>query len=98
VTEPAPQSVFVLTVQAVAGPANSQPDGLGYAILAFVRGDSEASATDAALAGLASLGWIEPQILRAGEITDPEAAPPDLQPPIARALRDGCALVIYDQP
>lgn len=88
----------MLTVQAVAGPANAQPDGRRYAILAFARGEDEAEATQAAGEGMATLGWIDTQILRSGEITDPDAVPADLRDALLRARRDGCALIVYEQP
>jgi hypothetical protein len=91
-----PVSVFVLTVQAVAGPRNSEPDGRRYDILAFARGDDEAAAEAVARAGLADRGWDEAVVLRSGEIVDAGAVPEDLRGPFARALKDGCALVIYD--
>ena len=34
---PDPQGVFVLRVETVAGPDNSEPDGRRYAILVFAR-------------------------------------------------------------
>lgn len=88
-------AVFVVTARAVAGPANSVPDGRPHDILAFVRADDEAGAERGAAAGLDALGWIEGRILRAGEITDPGAVPEDLRPAMARAERDGCALIVY---
>ena len=66
--DPEPIGVFVLTLRATAGPANSQPDGRRYTILAFAKGDTEAVATDAAFQGLDALGWIEGETLRCGEI------------------------------
>jgi hypothetical protein len=93
-----PQGVFVLTVEAVAGPSNAEPDGRRYPILVFARGDTEALAADAAQAGLAALGWIDSETLRCGEIIDPDAVPPDLQGAMLRARRDGCALIVYDEP
>jgi hypothetical protein len=85
-------------MRAVAGPANSQPDGRRYAILAFVCGEDEPQATETAFAALEVLGWIDAEALRSGEITDPEAVPADLRAPMKRARRDGCALVVYDEP
>ena len=40
---PAP-AVFLLTVEAVAGPQNSVPDGKRYSLLVFARGGEEAQA------------------------------------------------------
>jgi hypothetical protein len=90
--------VYVLSVQAVAGPANAEPDGRRYDILAFVRGEDERAAESAARQGLSELGWDEPVVLRAGEITDPGALPLDLEPSYRRALAQGCSLIVYDQP
>ena len=98
VTDPAPIGVFVLTVQATAGPANSQPDGRRYTILAFARGDSETVATEAACNGLEALGWIDREILRCGEIVDAGAVPEDLRSALQNARANGCALVVYDEP
>ena len=66
-TAPEPIGVFVLTLQATAGPGNAQPDGRRYTILAFAKGATEAVATDAAFQGLGGLGWIDGQALRCGE-------------------------------
>lgn len=96
--DPEPIGVFVLTLQATAGPENSQPDGRRYTILAFAKGDTEAAATDAAFQGLDALGWIHPEALRCGEIVDPGAVPDDLQSPMRNARATGCALVVYDDP
>jgi hypothetical protein len=93
-----PIGVFVLTIEAVAGPANAEPDGRRYTILAFARGDDEAEATAQAFAGLDALGWIEGRALRCGEIVDAAAVPADMQGAMARARADGCALIVYDQP
>jgi hypothetical protein len=98
VTDREPIGVFVLTVQATAGPANSQPDGRRYTILAFARGDSEAAATDEALGGLEALGWIDREILRCGEIVNARAVPEDLRSALQNARANGCALVVYDEP
>jgi len=93
-----PAGIFVLTLLAVAGPDNSVPDGRRYTILAFARGGDEAAATETAFTGLDSLGWIEVEALRCGEIADMGAVPEDLRGPLERARRDGCALVVYDEP
>jgi hypothetical protein len=93
-----PQAVFVLTVEAVAGPSNAEPDGRRYPILVFARGDTEAAAEAVARQGLADRGWDDARVLRAGEITDPGAVPQDLRGAMARALEAGCALIVYDQP
>ncbi len=92
-----PAGVFVLTLRAVAGPDNAQPDGRRYTILAFAVGADEAAAAKIALEGLSVLGWIEAETLRCGEIIDEAAVPEDLCGPMARARRDGCALVVYDE-
>lgn len=93
-----PPGIFVLTVRAVAGPRNAQPDGRSYTILAFARGVDEAQASEMAFEALEVLGWIDAEALRSGEITDPQAVPEDLRAPMERARRDGCALVVYDEP
>jgi hypothetical protein len=95
--DPEPIGVFVLTIRATAGPANSQPDGRRYTILAFAKGDSEAAATDAAFSGLDALGWIEVEALRCGEIVDAGAVPEDLRSALGNARAHGCALVVYDE-
>lgn len=88
--------VWVLTVTAVAGPRNAEPDGRRYDILLFCRGDDEAAARAVGAAALADRGWDEGEIVRAGEITDPGAVPEDLRGPMERAARDGAALVVYE--
>ena len=93
-----PKGVFVLTVEAVAGPANAEPDGRRYPILVFARGDSEAAAEAVAREGLADRGWDDVRVLRCGEVTDPGAVPEDLQGAMGRALKTGCALIVYEQP
>ena len=93
-----PVGVHVLTVQAVAGPRNAQPDGRRYDLLVFARGVSADEAAQAAEAGLETLGWVERRVLRSGEITDPAAVPEDLAPAMRRASRNGCAVIVYDQP
>jgi hypothetical protein len=90
--------VFVVTARAVAGPQHAQPDGRRYDILIFARADGEAAAQDVALQGLAQLGWTQARALRAGEITDPDAIPADLRGAFERALANGCALLVYDEP
>ncbi|MDB5425982.1 MAG: hypothetical protein JWQ29_3398 [Phenylobacterium sp.] len=95
--DPEPSGVFVLTMQAVAGPENAQPDGRRYTILAFARGESEAAATKAAFQGLEARGWIEGEALRCGEIVDAAAVPEDLRPAMQNARQAGCALIVYDE-
>jgi hypothetical protein len=90
--------VFVLTIEAVAGPENSVPDGKRYALLVFVRGATEEAAQMAGLNGIAELGWIEPALLRTGEITDPSGVPDDLKRAFANAQAHGCAIIVYDDP
>jgi hypothetical protein len=91
-------AVFVLSMQAVAGAGNVRPDGRRYDLLVFARGDDEGEAEGVARAGLAQLGWDQAAALRSGEITDPAAIPPDLEPTYRRALDQGCAVIVYDQP
>ncbi|MDB5467156.1 MAG: hypothetical protein JWQ46_1918 [Phenylobacterium sp.] len=93
-----PVGVFVVTMRAVAGPQNSQPDGRRYDLLVFARGDTEAAAEQTAFAGLAQLGWIDAVALRTGEIVDAAAVPEDLQPAMGRAVRSGCAVIVYELP
>jgi hypothetical protein len=91
-------TVFVVTLRAVAGPDNAEPDGRRYDILAFARADDDDAAMHVAFHGLAQLGWIDAEALRAGEIVDPEAIPPDMQGAYQRALTGGCAVIVYDEP
>jgi hypothetical protein len=93
-----PVSVFVLTVEATAGPANAEPDGRRYPILVFASGETEEAAGVVARAGLADRGWNEVAVLRTGEITDPGAVPDDMKATMDRALAYGCALIVYDAP
>ena len=90
-------TVFVVTARAVAGPGNAQPDGRRYDILAFARAGDETEARRVAFQGLAQLGWIEAEALRAGEITEPDAIPQDLRGAFERALAGGCSLLVYDE-
>lgn len=91
-------AVFVLTMQAVAGPENSVPDGKRYDLLVFARGADEDDARATALSGLAFLGWTEPDVARIGEITDPGAVPEDLRGNMERAMASGCSVIVYDEP
>lgn len=93
-----PAGVFVLSVRALAGPRNSEPDGRRYDLLVFARGDDEAAAGATAKNGLAALGWDEPEVLRCGEITDTAAVPEDLRGALGRAQRQGCSVIVYDEP
>jgi thiamine pyrophosphate-dependent acetolactate synthase large subunit-like protein len=93
-----PAAVFVLTMRAVAGPRNAEPDGRRYDLLVFARGADETQAGAAARQALDQLGWIEAATLRSGEITNPDAVPEDLQPSFQRALETGCSVIVYDQP
>lgn len=95
---PPPTPVFVLTVEARAGPRNSVPDGNRYALLVFARGEDDTAAEIAAREGLRALGWDEPDILRMGEITDEAAVPPDLARALNNARAQGCAVIVYDEP
>lgn len=91
-------TVFVVSMQAVAGPENVEPDGRRYDLLVFARADTEAEAEQVARHGLAQLGWIEAQVLRCGEITDPDAVPADFRRSFERAQAAGCAVIVYDEP
>jgi hypothetical protein len=91
-------TVFVVTIRAVAGPANAVPDGRGYDLLVFARALDEAAATRVALAGVAQLGWVEARARRCGEITRPGALPKDFAPAYGRAVESGCAVIVYDEP
>lgn len=91
-------NVFVLSIRALAGPRNSEPDGRRYDLLVFARGEDEATAQTVAREGLDSLGWDEPEVLRCGEITDPAAVPEDLQGAMGRARANGCSVIVYDLP
>jgi hypothetical protein len=91
-------TVFVVTLQAVAGPDNSVPDGRRYALLVFARAETEAEAEAVALRGVEQLGWIKTKTLRSGEITDPDALPDDFRDSFRRAQAAGCAVIVYDQP
>lgn len=95
---PPDPSVFVLTIEAVAGPQNSVPDGKRYSLLVFARGATEDAATQAGLQGIAGLGWIDANLVRAGEVTDPSGVPADLQRAFANAQAHGCAVIVYDEP
>jgi hypothetical protein len=97
VADPDPSCVFVLTLRATAGPANAQPDGRRYTILAFARGETQEAASAAAFHGLGALGWIDGEALRCGEIVDAGAVPEDLRPAMRNARTAGCALVVYDE-
>jgi hypothetical protein len=92
------EAVFVLSVRAVAGPRNSEPDGRRYDLLVFARGADEAAAGAVAVSGLSALGWDEPEILRCGEITDEGAVPEDLRGALGRARANGCSVIVYDLP
>jgi hypothetical protein len=89
-------SVFVVTMRAIAGPKNAEPDGRLYDLLVFARAETEDEAEVVAYAGLKDRGWDEGRVIRTGEITDPDATPEDLRPAMLRAERDGCALIVYD--
>jgi hypothetical protein len=91
-------TVFVVTIQAIAGPQNSQPDGRRYDLLVFACADTDAEAEHAAATCIEQLGWIEAATMRIGEITDPAAVPDDLKGAFERALESGCAVIVYDEP
>jgi hypothetical protein len=91
-------SVFVVSMQAVAGPQNAVPDGRSYDLLVFARAGSAPEAEAAALRGVAQLGWIHARVLRCAEVLRPDALPSDFAPSYRRALADGCAVIVYDEP
>lgn len=91
-------TIFVVTLQAVAGPENSTPDGRRYDLLVFARAETEAEAEQVAFRGVAQLGWIDARALRAGEITDPDALPADFRSSFQGAQAAGCAVIVYDEP
>jgi hypothetical protein len=91
-------SVFVVSMQAVAGPQNAAPDGRGYDLLVFARASSEPDAEAAALRGVTQLGWIHARALRCAEVLRPDALPSDFAPSYRRALKGGCAVIVYDEP
>ncbi|WP_411288650.1 hypothetical protein [Phenylobacterium sp.] len=93
-----PQGVFVLRVEAVAGPDNSEPDGRRHAILVFALAATPEAAEAVARAGLDQRGWIDTRVLSSGEITDEDAVPQDLRGAMARAKASGCALIVYEAP
>jgi hypothetical protein len=95
---PAPPPVFVLSVEALAGPSNAVPDGRRYALLVFARGADEAAAEAVARRGLGDLGWDEARVLRSGEVTDPSGVPEDLARAYRNAEAHGCAVIVYDEP
>lgn len=90
-------AVFVVTMRGVAGPENSVPDGRRYDLLVFARGEDEGEAEGVAIRGLSSLGWIEVETLRIGEVTKPDALPEDFRGAYARALASGCSVIVYDE-
>jgi hypothetical protein len=90
-------TVHVVTLRAVAGLRHADPDGRRYPILAFVRAATEADATAAALRGVDQIGWDDVEPLRCGEITEPAALPDDFRDVYEQALRNGCALIVYDE-
>lgn len=93
-----PVGVFLLTVEALAGPRNSVPDGKRYSILVFARGADEAAAEAVARKGLDQLGWDAVEVLRSGEVVDAGAVPEDLRGALARAQDSGCSVIVYDDP
>lgn len=96
--QPMSRSVFLVTTKAVAGPESEDADGRCYPILAFAAGDDEADAVRVAREDLASRGYLDIVVERAGEITDPAGIPEDLRSAYRTAQRWGCALIIYDAP
>src|SRR5205085_1162175 len=93
-----PGSVFLVTTRAVAGPESRDADGRTYAILAFAAADTEAAAETLAREDLSGRGYLDIDVQRTGEITDPAAIPADLRSAYETALRWGSALIIYDEP
>jgi len=91
-------TIFVVTLQAVAGPENAVPDGRRYDLLVFARAESEAEAEQVAFRGLEQLGWTDARALRSGEITQPDAVPEDFRATFERAQAAGCAVIVYDLP
>jgi hypothetical protein len=93
-----PASIFLVTTQAVAGPDSEDADGRRYTILAFAQAGAENDAEAIVRDDLAAQGYINVEIERTGEITDPTAIPEDLRNAYHTALKWGCALIIYDEP
>lgn len=86
-------TVFVVTLEAVE--ADGEPT---LTVLAFAHADEEEAAGQIAVAELERLGWRHIQVLRAGEVTDPDALPDDFRGAWTNALTWGCGLIIYDEP
>lgn len=93
-----PMSIFLVTTEATAGPESEDADGRRYTILAFAQGDAEDAAQAVVRDDLAAQGYIEVEIERTGEITDPTGIPEDLRNAYHTAVKWGCALIIYDEP
>jgi hypothetical protein len=93
-----PASIFLVTTQAVAGPDSEDADGRRYTILAFAQAAAEDAAQTVARDDIAAQGYIDVEIERIGEITDPTAIPEDLRNAYHTAVKWGCALIIYDEP
>ncbi len=93
-----PASIFLVTTQAVAGPDSEDADGRRYTILAFAQGETDDAAQTVARDDIAAQGYIDVEIERTGEITDPTGIPEDLRNAYHTAVKWGCALIIYDEP
>lgn len=91
-------SIFLVTTQAIAGPESEDADGRRYTILAFAKAESEDAARAVARDDLAAQGYIDVEVERTGEITDPSGIPEDLRNAYQTADKWGCALIIYDEP
>lgn len=85
--------VFVATLE-----GREPPGGDALTVLAFVTAADEGAAMRQADAELARLGWSDVRALRAAEVVDAEAMPPDFADAMAQALTWGCGLIIYDRP
>jgi hypothetical protein len=86
-------SIFVVTLE---GKEPGDPTPL--TVLAFVEAADEAEAERQGLAALSDRRWPEARFVRAGEVTDEAAVPPDFANALASARRHGLGLIIYEQP
>ncbi|MCR5877840.1 hypothetical protein [Phenylobacterium sp. J367] len=85
--------IFVVTLE---GKEPGDPTPL--TVLAFIQAPDEAAAEQGALAALADRNWPEARFVRAGEVTDEAAVPPDFATALASANRHGLGLIIYENP
>jgi hypothetical protein len=83
--------VFVVTLEGV-----EPPDPILLTVLAFVPAETADEAEAAGMAALGGRGWTDVRALRAGEITDENAVPPDFANAFASARRHGVGLIIYE--